>query len=122
MLCPNCNKEMKDKSHAVEITFLTGDELDYYPTEWVAEYHCKECGIKYHKGDWTIPKRYQRATNKQIKCALFINRQLGTNFDPVLKRSTWKFINENIARAKEIRDYKFSEWCEENSDWLPEYF
>ena len=28
MLCPNCNKEMKDKSHTVEITFMTGDDPD----------------------------------------------------------------------------------------------
>lgn len=122
MTCPNCNQKMRDKSHAVEITFLTGDDPDYYPTEWIEEYYCKECNIRYYKDNWIIPKKYQRATDKQIKCALFINRQLGTNFDPVLKRSTWKFINENIEHAKEVHDYSFSEWCEENSDWLPEYF
>lgn len=122
MKCPNCNKEMKDKSYAVEITFITGDEPDYYPTEWIEEYNCKDCGIKYHKGDWVVPKKYPRATDKQIKCALFINRQLGTTFVPVLKTSTWKFIKDNIEQAIEVRNHSFSEWCEENSDWLPEYF
>lgn len=122
MHCPNCNKEMTDKSHSVLLTFFTGDEPDYYPTEWIEEYYCKECKIKFYNDEWTVPKKYPRATEKQIKCAKFINRQLGTDFHPVLKTSTWKFINEHIADAKEVYDNSFSEWCEENYDWLPEYF
>lgn len=122
MICPNCEKEMTDKSHSVLLTFLTGDEPDYYPTEWVEEYYCKECKIKFYKDEWTVPKKYPRATAKQIKCVNFINRQLGTSFDPVLKTSTWKFIRDNIDNAKEVYDNLFTEWCEDNSDWLPEYF
>lgn len=122
MNCPNCNKEMTDKSYSRTLTFLTGDDPDYYPTEWVEKYHCKDCGIICDDGDWTIPNKYPRATEKQIKCAMFINRQLGTDFTPVLKTSTWKFINEHISQAKEVFDNSFSEWCEENSDWLSEYF
>ena len=122
MICPNCGKAMTDKSHSVTLTFWTGDEPDYYPTEWVEEYYCKECKIKFDDGKWIVPKKYPRATEKQIKCAMFINRQLGTSFDPVLKTSTWRFIKDNIARAKAMFNNSFSEWCEENSDWLPEYF
>lgn len=122
MKCPNCNQEMKNKSYAAEITFMTGDDPDYYPTEWHEAYHCRSCGIKVDNDEWTIPKKYVRATEKQIKCAMFINRQLGTDFNPLLKTSTWRFINENISLAKEVHNYKFSEWCEENADWLPEYF
>ena len=122
MICPNCGKEMIDKSHSVLITFLTGDDPDYYPTEWVEEYYCKECKIKFYKDEWTVPKKYPRATEKQIKCTKFINQQLGTSFDPVLKTSTWKFIRDNIDSAKEVYDNSFTEWCEENSYWLPEYF
>lgn len=122
MNCPNCDKEMKDKSHAVEITFLTGDDPDYYPTEWIEEYHCKDCKIKYDNGNWVILKAYPLATDKQIKCVNFINRQLGTCFNPVLKHQTWKFIKENLSKAQEAYDNSFSEWCEDNSDWLPEYY
>lgn len=122
MNCPNCNKEMQDKSHGETITFFTGDEPDYYPTEWIEEYYCKECKIKFRKGIWMVPEKYPRATKKQENCVAFINRQLGTTFKPVLKTSTWKFIKDNIERAKEVFDNSFSEWCEDNSDWLPEYF
>lgn len=122
MNCPNCNKEMKDKSHEVVITFFTGDEPDYYPTEWYEEYHCKDCRIKYVNGTWTIPNKYPRATDKQTKCVAFINRQLGTNYEAILKASTWRFIKEHIDYAKEVRDNDFSEWCEDNAHWLPEYF
>lgn len=122
MICPNCNKEMVNKSYSVTITFCTGDEPDYYPTEWIEKYHCKECRIKFEEGKWIVPKRYQLATQKQIKCVNFINRKLGTDFNPVLKTSTWKFIKDNIDKAKMRSDNAFSEWCEENSDWLPEHF
>ena len=122
MICPNCNKEMADKSYPVTLTFLTGDDPDYYPIEWIERYRCKDCGITYDDGDWTVPKKYALATDKQIKCVRFINKQLGTDFTPVLKTSTWKFINEHMAQAKEVFDNSFSEWCEENSDWLPEFF
>lgn len=114
MICPNWGKAMTDKSHSVTLTFWTGDEPDYYPTEWVEEYYCKECKIKFDDGKWIVPKKYPRATEKQIKCAMFINRQLGTSFDPVLKTSTWRFIKDNIALAKSIFNNSFSEWCEEN--------
>ena len=122
MKCPHCGKEMKDKSHFIEITFLTGDEPDYYPTEWYEEYHCKDCKIKYDNGNWIIPKAYTPATDKQIKCVNFINRQLNTYHIPVLKHQTWKFIKENLSKAQEAYNNSFSEWCEDNSDWLPEEF
>lgn len=127
MKCPNCGKDMKDKSHAETIFFCTGDEPDYYPTEWIEEYWCRDCKIKYTKheyqnDEWKIPKKYERATDKQIKCAQFINRSLGTDFIPVLKHSTWQFIKKNLTAAKEVAQQRFCNWCEDNADWLPEYF
>lgn len=122
MNCPNCNKEMTDKSYDEIITFCTGDDPDYYPIECHKVYWCPDCHIKYDNGEWIIPKKYARATDKQIKCAEFINRQLGTDYCPLLKTSTWKFIKDHIADAKEVRDNSFSEWCEDNAHWLPEYF
>ena len=119
MKCPNCDKEMKDKSYWY---YGIGDWDMDYPATLHEEYRCIDCNIKYINDEWIIPKKFERATYKQIKCAAFINRQLGTNFEPILKTSTWKFIKDNLTTAKEIYNHSFSDWCLENSDWLPEYF
>lgn len=122
MKCPNCNQEMNHTLRFVELTFFTGDEPDYYPVECFDVYQCNDCSIKCDGGKWTVPDGYILATNKQIKCVNFINRQLGTCFEPVLKSSTWQFIKDNLQNAKEVYDNSFTEWCEDNSDWLPEYY
>ncbi len=122
MKCPNCNQEMQNKSHYIEMTFMTGDEPDYYPTKFVEKYYCRNCKIKYNDGNWIVPKTYIIATDKQIKCVDFINTQLGTDFVPVLKHQTWIFIKDHLSKAQEVYNNRFSEWCEENFDWLPEYF
>lgn len=122
MNCPNCDKLMEDKSRFVEEFFCTGDDPDYYPTRWYEEHRCKACGIKYKDGEWFIPAKYQRPTDKQLRCVSFINRQLGTNYEPALKKSAWRFIKDNLPAAQKIHENAFSQWCEENSDWLPEYY
>lgn len=119
MNCPQCNKEMKDKSYWY---YGIGDWDMDYPATLHEEHICYNCGIKHVNGEWIVPKKYDRATDKQIKCVNFINRQLGSNFEPILKSSTWRFIKENLDKAQTIWDNTFSDWCEENSDWLPEYF
>ena len=62
------------------------------------------------------------ATDKQIKCASFICRELGMNYEPLLKRRTWEFINKYLDDAKQSWETSFECWCEDNSDWLPEYY
>ena len=75
---------------------------------------------------WFIPDEIERATYKQIRCANFICRELGINFEPILKTKTWEFINTYLDVAKQNnkqrRDNNFRDWCEDNLDWLPEYF
>lgn len=119
MNCPNCDKEMKEKSYWY---YGIGDWDMDYPATLHEEYCCIDCSIKWINGEWIIPKRYERATDKQIKCANFICRELGINYEPLFKRKTWEFINKHLDDAKRSREISFECWCEDNSDWLPEYF
>jgi hypothetical protein len=73
-------------------------------------------------GEWIVPKKYARATDKQVKCANFICRELGMDYEPILKSKTWKFINTYLEAAKQSRRASFECWCDDNYDWLPEYF
>lgn len=119
MQCPNCDKEMKDKSYWY---YGIGDWDMDYPATQHEEYWCPFCSIKYINGQWLIPEKYGRATQKQIKCANFICRELGINYEPILKYKTWQFINKYYDEAKQSRANAFSDWCEDNADWLPEYY
>ena len=123
MNCPNCNKEMKDNSYWYY--GLGSWDMDY-PDVLHEEYCCPDCRIKYINGEWAIPKKFARATYKQVKCANFICRELGLRFEPILKAKTWKFINTYLDAAKLSnrlrRDNNFRDWCEDNMEWLPEYF
>ncbi len=128
MNCPNCDKEMKDKSYEANVFFGFGDEPDYYPTRLIEEYHCKYCKIRYQDGDWFIPENF-RATEKQLNAGKIIEYNTGIDMPPPTKRLMWKYIQDNIElskqryeESKKAREQSFSEWCEENSDWLPEYF
>ena len=77
-------------------------------------------------GEWIIPKKFARTTYKQVKCVNFICNELGLRFEPILKSKTWKFINTYFDAAKlhnkQRRDNNFRDWCEDNLEWLPEYF
>lgn len=119
MKCPNCDKEMKDKSYWY---YGIGDWDMDYPATLHEECYCADCDIKWVNGEWTIPKRYEPPTEKQIKCVRFICRELGMNYEPLLKRKTWEFINKYLDDAKQSWETNFECWCEDNSDWLPEYY
>lgn len=119
MNCPNCNKKMEDKSYCYY--GISDWDMDY-PATLHEEYVCKDCNIKYMNREWIIPEKFKRATYKQIKCANFICRELELEFEPVLKTKTWKFINTYLDAAKQSSYANFEDWCEDNSDWLPEYF
>ena len=123
MNCPNCNKEMKDDSYW---DYGIGSWDMDYPDVFHEKYKCKDCRIEYINGEWIVPKKFERATYKQVKCANFICNELGMKFEPVLKMQTWKFINTYLDKAKhdnkQRRDANFRDWCEDNMDWLPEYY
>lgn len=119
MNCPNCNKEMKDKSYWY---YGLGDWDMDYPASFYEEHLCVDCGIKHINDEWFIPDKYERATEKQIRCANFICGELGLDYKPLFKRKTWEFINKYLNEAKRSWNSKFECWCEDNSDWLLEYF
>lgn len=119
LMCPNCDKEMKDESFWY--CSISDWDMDY-PGTFHEEYRCPACCIKYTNREWIIPEKFERATDKQIRCVKFINRELGTRYEPLLKNKTWKFIHDNLDDARQSRDVNFTLWCEENADWLPEYF
>lgn len=119
MNCPNCSKEMEDKSYWYY--GISDWDMDY-PATLYEEYLCNECHIKYKNNEWDIPKEYERATDKQIRCANFICSELGIDYEPLLKKKTWEFIDKYLDDAKQSRAVSFEHWCEDNSDWLPEYF
>lgn len=123
MKCPNCGKDMVDKSHSrLEEFWHWEDECTYYKRVKHEKFICEDCKISYKDEEWEIPSEFERPTEKQIACIAFINRQLHSNFEPVLKKDAWRFIKDNIDEAQKIKENQFEQWCEENAYWLPEYF
>jgi len=142
MNCPNCNQEMTYQDDGGCGYSIADWDVDY-PT-WHAEEHykCKSCGIKCVEGEWSIPKKYQRATDKQVKAVLFIQNQLGSyigydyfgefptgknnkfagRFEPLLKNQCIKFIGQYLNEASQNKERRFDELCEDNQDWFPEYY
>lgn len=122
MKCPNCNKEMKDKSYS--FYSLGAWDCDY-PDELHEEYMCKSCKISYINDEWHIPSSLV-ATEKQIKTAKFIRNVIGGQTPPPLKKNLWKYIHDNLQRAIElnehIKDCNAEMFFEDNYQWLPEYF
>lgn len=121
MKCPNCLDEMQNKSF---MYYGLADWDADYPSSLYEKYYCKECKIKYENGDWIIPKKYEKATDKQIKCISIINKNLGTSFMPLTKDGCRRFISENIEKSKQNAtkinwdaevydmDYINDLWCE----------
>lgn len=126
MNCPNCGKEMKDKSH---MYYSIGAWDMDYPDAYHEEYWCSKCRIKYLNEEWIIPKKYERPTEKQISCTEFICRELGLDFEPVLKTQAWEFINKYFDKARKNKynrnhshqyysDFEDSDY----RDWIVEEF
>ena len=97
-----------------------GDWDADYPRTLHEEHRCKGCEITYRNGTWEIPLKYQRATERQVKCVEIINYKLGTHFDPILKSTTSKFISDHITESMAIHkesqpddfQYENDVWCE----------
>lgn len=125
MECPNCKQEMKDKSYWY---YSLGSWDMSYPDFLHEEYCCSNCDIKWVNGEWTIPES-MIATEKQLNAGQIIEHNTGICMPPPLKKLMCKYISDNMELSKKryeeykkIRERSFCEWCEENSDWLPEYF
>lgn len=99
MICPNCDREMEDKSYWYY--GISDWDMDY-PATHHEEYYCNSCKIRYVHGKWEFPQHIQLATEKQIRTVHFINSKLGTNCTPLLKRQCWRFISKYFDEAKEV--------------------
>lgn len=125
MNCPNCNNPMQDKSYWY-YGFGSWD-MDY-PDQLYEEYWCPYCRLRFLNGEWIIPETII-ATDKQIKAGKIIEYNTGIEMPPPIKKLLSKYIGDNMELSKQnYEKYKkqrqqlFEEWCEENSDWLPEYY
>lgn len=128
MNCPQCNKEMKYKCNQYS-SFSSGDEPDYDLLFIIESYKCKDCKIvckidnsnPIPKIDWIVPDEYL-PTERQLNTIEFINKYLGLEEICPTKKSAWKFINQNLNQAVIQRNTNFANFCEDNQDWLIEYF
>ena len=125
MNCPNCNNPMQNESFYYYS--LGGWDMDY-PDEYHEEYWCPYCRIRFVNDEWEIPSSII-ATDKQINAGRIIENNTGIKMPPPIKKLMSKYIGDNMELSqKRYEEYKkqraqlFEEWCEENSDWLPEYY
>lgn len=125
MKCPYCDSDMSYKDEGYwDYPFSTGDEPDYQVYHPKDIYMCSRCNIKKINSEWSIPERYNRPTEKQVRTVLFINNHLGTQYEPLLRVQCWRIINENLQKAiacKHTHDEQVAEWHrEEYGEW--DYF
>lgn len=107
MICPNCKKEMADKSYNYH--GISGWDIDY-PSSLHEEYICNNCNIRYANGEWVVPKN-NLPTLKQIKTIQFINNHLNMNLKPITKHQCWVDISEYFEVAKKTPLYEYSQEC-----------
>jgi hypothetical protein len=123
MVCPECGKEMKDKSY----DYYSIGAWDYdYPDCTYIKFVCNKCRISYEEGEWKVPKKF-RGSEKQIKAAEFISKVLYLPLPPPHKKILWKFINCNLQKAiiKTQKNRKYYQDFDDNDDlydFYPEYF
>lgn len=100
MKCPNCDKEMADKSYyKMEEFYHYDDEEFYYHKVEHEKFVCQSCKITYLDDKWKIPKKYN-PTKKQKKTILFINNHLSMNIQPLTKHQCWLDIGKYFEKAK----------------------
>ena len=104
MICPNCEKEMKDMSYSY---YGIGDWDSDYPSSFCDLFICKSCKIQYRNGSWDIPKKFERPTQKQISVIKIINNNLNTKYTPLIKNKCCKFIKDNIEKSKKYSLSRF---------------
>lgn len=100
MKCPNCDREMDNKTHCkMEGFYHWEDEEIYYQKVEHEKFVCKSCKITYLDGKWKIPEKYN-PTEKQEKTILFINNHLCMDIQPLTKHQCWLDIGKYFERAK----------------------
>ena len=119
MLCPDCRKTMKTNSKQVmtSMSFIDGESI--FETVYFNE--CT-CGIRYEDLKWEIPED-RKASEKQIKAAMFIENVLKIKAPPPTKKGMWVFINNYFDKAKEKQETKNNDSKPEDEDsYYPSVF
>lgn len=101
MKCPNCDREMDNKTYCkMEGFYHWEDEETYYHKIEHEKFVCKLCKITYLDGEWKIPEKYN-PTEKQEKTILFINNHLDMNIQPLTKHQCWLDISKYFEKSQE---------------------
>lgn len=112
MKCPNCNREMVNKSYSqLEEFYHWEDEEFYYRNVFYEKLLCYNCKIRFKDDNWDIPE-YLLPTEKQKKTILFINNHLKMNLKALTKFQCWKDINQYFEKAKKVPLHSDEEWIE----------
>lgn len=116
VICPVCNAAMKRKT---KYTLVCWDQIEgdnEYRLDSI--YSCKNnhAAVVYdeHSDTWQIPKEFA-PTDKQVKCAQFIEYTLKLTLPIPTKANYWKFINTYLPAASKHKqneyDYReYDEW------------
>jgi hypothetical protein len=116
MKCPNCGKEMINKSYSrLEPFYHWEDECTYYSKNHYEKFVCSDCKISIVNDEWNIPDNLQ-ATEKQVKTCNFIYQMLNIESPPPAKRAMWQFIHDYIEEAIDISN-KRKEWFYDYGDY-----
>ena len=106
MICPDCGQDMKKEVVREPWGFV--DTEDYYHE--ITTYKCKKCKIQFIKNDvktpdeWIVPF-YLQPSDKQIKACEFTSQRLGLEMPAPTKKAMWKFLKENLNKAKQLYEY-----------------
>jgi len=100
MKCPNCGKEMIDKSYSKRERFYHWeDEEFYYRDNYYEKFVCNDCKISFENDTWNIPNKLL-PTEKQKKTILFINNHLSMDLKALTKHQCWLDIGKYFDKAK----------------------
>ena len=104
MKCPNCGKEMVDKSYSkLEEFYHWNDEEYYYKNNYYEKFVCNDCNISFEDDKWNIPNNLM-PTEKQKKTILFINNHLRMDLEALTKHQCWLDIGKYFDEAKQYAD------------------
>lgn len=117
MKCPNCGKEMVDKSYSkLEEFYHWEDEEYYYKNNYYEKFVCNDCNISFEDDKWHIPNNLM-PTEKQKKTILFINNHLRMDLEALTKHQCWLDIGKYFDEAKNTPLYSDEDWID-----MQEYF
>lgn len=108
VICPNCGKQMEDKSYSkLEPFYHWEDECTYYAKNYYEKFVCKDCKISLIDDEWKIPTNLE-ATEKQINACKFVSNMLRVESPPPVKHAMWKFLKDNLNKAIELKNYQYN--------------